>query len=63
MTTRELNKLKKQIETAYPAYMHGVQVNIFNLSKVTDTVLKAILAGETIEQGYAKAKELYQENK
>lgn len=60
---RQKSKLKKEIDDQYGKYMGGIQVNIMNLGKVSDTVFKAVTEENlTIEQGYEKAKKLYREN-
>ena len=62
--TKTINekKLKKEIDAAYSKYMSGIQVNIMNLSKVTNHVLTAVKEGKTIEQGFNEARDLYREN-
>lgn len=60
---RAIKKLEKEIDNAYSKHMNCIQVNIFNLSKVSAHVKNAVLIeGKTIEQGYEEAKALYREN-
>lgn len=63
MTDKEMKKLKKQIADDYSKHMHGIQVKMQNLSKVSNTVLNCVMNdGMTIEEGYEEAKKLYREN-
>lgn len=60
---RKLKQLEKEIDASYSKYMSFIQVDIFDLSKVSKHVMNAVVnEGKTIEQGYEEAKALYRKN-
>lgn len=62
MTKRQENKLDKEIEKIYNKHGSGVQINIFDISKVFKAGTDAALAGTSIEEAIIAALALYRKN-
>jgi hypothetical protein len=62
MTKREENKLDKEIEKIYNKHGSGVQVDIFDISKIYKAGKDAHIAGTSIEEAVIAALTLYRKN-
>ena len=58
----KLSTIEKQVDAAFYEVSHGVQINIFNLSKISKAGIDAYLAGADVKQAVTAAVAQYSEN-